>query len=98
MSQPAAAPPGGSSANGAQPGPTPGQEQWRYKGWGPEGPGQYQGPYAAYAARMAAEQAAGGQQRAWTSPPGQPGPAYGPGAALPPRQPTDPPRRAYRRT
>src|SRR5690349_18335191 len=113
MSQPAAAPPGGTSTNGGRPEQTPaqaaqaaqaaqnaetGQEQWRYKGWGPQGPGQYQGPYAAYAARMAAEQAAGGQQRAWTPPPGQPGPASGPGAAFPPRQPTDPPRRAYRRT
>ncbi|HEY4569621.1 MAG TPA: PspC domain-containing protein, partial [Kribbella sp.] len=97
MSQPAAAPPGGSSANGAQPRPTPGQDQWRYKGWGPQGPGQYQGPYAAYAARMGAQQphgALGGAASGQSSSPGgylgQPG--------MPPRSPEDGPRRAYRRT
>src|SRR5438876_7521036 len=84
MSQPAAAPPGGSSENGGQPVHTSGQnqnqDQWRYKGWGPQGPGQYQGPYAAYAARM------GNQQQ------------HAPYASLPPRPAADPPRRAYRRT
>ncbi|MFI5696271.1 PspC domain-containing protein [Kribbella sp. NPDC051586] len=114
MSQPAAAPPGGTSTNGGRPEPTPaqagqagqagesgqpgqsgqsGQESWRYKGWGPEGPGQYQGPYAAYAARMAAEYAARGP---WTPPPN--GQSHQPGPTYPPRQPADPPRRAYRRT
>ncbi|TCC27722.1 ATP-binding protein [Kribbella speibonae] len=89
MSQPAAAPPGGSSANGAPPEPPPGQnqDQWRFKGWGPQGPGQYQGPYAAYAARMGNAGA---------------GAAAGPGQQVPgptaPRAASDPPRRAYRRT
>ncbi|NIK62398.1 ATP-binding protein [Kribbella shirazensis] len=101
MSQPAAAPPGGSSAEGGQPESTPGQnqDQWRYKGWGPQGPGQYQGPYAAYAARM-------GNQQQYAAPGGPPysTPPYStpystpPYASLPPRQPTDAPRRAYRRT
>ncbi len=96
MSQPAsAAPPDGSSDNGAPAGPAPAQgqgqgqsEQWRYKGWGPEGPKQYRGPYAAYAARQAAAGAA--------PPPPPPGPA----AALGTGRPTDlpPVRRAYRRT
>jgi phage shock protein PspC (stress-responsive transcriptional regulator) len=85
MSQPAAAPTGGSSANGAPPEPPPGQnqDQWRFKGWGPQGPGQYQGPYAAYAARMGNQQSGPG------------GPAYSPTA---PRPATEPTRRAYRRT
>ncbi|GAA1610008.1 ATP-binding protein [Kribbella karoonensis] len=101
-------PPGGPPKTEGQPEPTPGQnqDQWRYKGWGPQGPGQYQGPYAAYAARMR------------TGAAGLPGGAGGPGSAGGPGAPTgagwgaagygqptsgapqatDPPRRAYRRT
>lgn len=104
MSQPAAAPPGGTSANGGPPASPPGQgapdaSPWQYKGWGPQGPGQYQGPYAAYAARQAAAgaqtgQGAGGQAFGGQS--GQ-GAAGQPGQ---PRQPFEAPpvRRAYRRT
>jgi len=93
MSQPAAAPPGGSSDNGGQPAPTPGQsqDQWRYKGWGPQGPaGQYQGPYAAYAARTA-------NQPPYTpyTPPRAGTEAPRPGVDA---RPGDAPPRAYRRT
>ncbi|MFC9694727.1 PspC domain-containing protein [Kribbella sp. NPDC056951] len=98
MSQPAsAAPTGGTSGNGAPAESPPaqgqpnGSEQWRYKGWGPQGPSQYQGPYAAYAARQAAALGPG----APAPPPPPPGPSFGP-----PRPSSDlpPVRRAYRRT
>ncbi|MEU4288140.1 PspC domain-containing protein [Kribbella sp. NPDC026596] len=91
MSQPAATPSGGSSANGAPPesppaqAQSPGTDQWQYKGWGPKGPKQYQGPYAAYAARQAAAAqvagAAAGNGYAGAGPAfgGPAGPGYGPG-------------------
>ncbi|WP_427885265.1 PspC domain-containing protein [Kribbella sp. GL6] len=80
MSQPAAMPPGGPPKTEGQPEPTPGQnqDQWRYKGWGPEGPGQYQGPYAAYAARMGTAGTAHGSAGG-AGAPGMPGGAGGPG-------------------
>ncbi|MFF1818305.1 PspC domain-containing protein [Kribbella sp. NPDC058245] len=90
MSQPAsAAPTGGTSGHGApaEAPPAPEAEQpWRYKGWGPQGPRQYQGPYAAYAARQAAAGASAG-----ALPPGPVG-----GQSRPNELP--PVRRAYRRT
>ncbi|TDD52676.1 ATP-binding protein [Kribbella antibiotica] len=95
MSQPAsAAPTGGVSDTGAPAEPQPAAEsdQWRYKHWGPQGPKQYQGPYAAYAARQAAAGGAGGAPAA---PPLPPGPTFTqsrPTTELPPV------RRAYRRT
>ncbi|GAB3935314.1 ATP-binding protein [Kribbella albertanoniae] len=95
MSQPAsAAPTGGTSgapaeSSAAQEQPN-GSEQWRYKGWGPQGPRQYQGPYAAYAARQAAALGPGAP-----TPPPPPGPAFGPSR---PTSDLPPVRRAYRRT
>jgi signal transduction histidine kinase/phage shock protein PspC (stress-responsive transcriptional regulator) len=111
MSQPAAAPSGGTSANGGPPASPPGQgtpdaSPWQYKGWGPQGPGQYQGPYAAYAARQAAAgaqtgQGAGGhafggqsgQGSAGQANGGPTGPAYSGPAGQPgqPRQPSEAP-------
>ncbi|GAB2674976.1 ATP-binding protein [Kribbella swartbergensis] len=92
MNQPAAAAPtGGSSTPGTPPGSPHGQDdqgQWQYKGWGPQGPRQYQGPYAPYAGQP-------GHQPPYGAQPGhQPpyGPQPGPGSELPPV------RRAYRRT
>ncbi|WP_405055756.1 PspC domain-containing protein [Kribbella sp. NBC_01505] len=85
MSQPASAAPTGGTSE-APPEAAPAQEQqWRYKGWGPEGPKQYQGPYAAYAARQAAAGAT-------APPPPEPGPSQSRPNELPPV------RRAYRRT
>ncbi|TDD28907.1 PspC domain-containing protein [Kribbella turkmenica] len=91
----AAAPTGGSSTPETPPEAQHGQSDgpWRYKGWGPQGPRQYQGPYASY----------NGTQ------PGQPPycPPYGAPAGQSPygaqsgQQPgSEPPpvRRAYRRT
>ncbi|WP_433166046.1 ATP-binding protein [Kribbella sp. CA-247076] len=89
----AAAPTGRSSTPEASPGPQPVQDdsQWRYKGWGPQGPRQYQGPYESY----------NGTQ------PGQPpfgppfgahhGSSYGAQHGQPGSEPP-PVRRAYRRT
>ncbi|MEV0801841.1 PspC domain-containing protein [Kribbella sp. NPDC050281] len=109
MSHPAAAAPsGGSSTSGTPPEPThapgqgqaPGQQndgQWQYKGWGPQGPGQYQGPYAAYT----------GQIPPYAGPPysgqgpysGPTGAAYaGAGQQTRPTPDAPPVRRAYRRT
>ncbi|MEV0289198.1 MULTISPECIES: PspC domain-containing protein [unclassified Kribbella] len=89
MSQPAsAAPTGGSPTPGTPPGPPHGRGdqgagQWQYKGWGPQGPRQYQGPYAPYAGQQAPP--FGPQQPPYGAPQGQPN-----------EQP--PVRRAYRRT
>ncbi|MFI7066157.1 PspC domain-containing protein [Kribbella sp. NPDC050124] len=89
MTQPAsAAPTGGSSTPGTPPGPPHGRGdqdtgQWQYKGWGPQGPRQYQGPYAAYAGQQA-------------PPYGPQQPPYGAPQGPPYEQP--PVRRAYRRT
>ncbi|MEI8409831.1 MULTISPECIES: PspC domain-containing protein [unclassified Kribbella] len=95
MTQPAsAAPTGGSATPGTPPGPPHGRGdqgtgQWRYEGWGPQGPRQYQGPYAAYGAQPG--QPPYGAQAPYGAQPPYGGPT-GQGHEPPPV------RRAYRRT